>query len=189
MYKFVKNNLEKINIFNVVLAVLAIVFTSRKLFAADALVTDKITAAAFIIALTSGLLYIACSYKKNANGYYKGFMIIYALLSVYNIVSKLYHELAVGMNVSLIIITTVCVTVGAVCIVLLAFVKNLGVSKSLKLAAVNFWVSIGSAVIGMIFTKGFVASPQIWLSTIIIAALAFVFVSAKYADKEARGAK
>ena len=189
MYKFVKNNLEKINVFNVVLAVLAIVFTSRQLFAAGVSVTDKISAAALIIALTSGLLYIACSYKKNANGYYKGFMIIYALQSVYNIVSKLYHELAVGMNVSLIIITTVCVTVGAVCIVLLAFVKNLGVSKSLKLAAVNFWVCIGGAVIGMIFVKGAIARPEFWLSPIMIAVLAFVFVSAKYADKEARGAK
>ena len=189
MYKFVKNNLEKINVFNTVLAVLAIVFTSRELFDADALVTDRVSAAAFIIALTSGLLYIASSYKKNANGYYKGFMIIYALQSVYNIVSKLYHELAVGMNVPLIIITTVCVTVGAVCIIILAFVKNLGASKSLKLATVNFWANIGTIALSMIFTKGFVARPQIWLSTIIIAALAFVFVSAKYADKETRGAK
>ena len=64
MYKFVKNNLEKINVFNVVLAVLAIVFTSRQLFAAGVSVTDKISAAALIIALTSGLLYIACSYKR-----------------------------------------------------------------------------------------------------------------------------
>lgn len=189
MYKFVKNNLEKINVFNVVLAVLAIVFTSRQLFAAGVSIMDRVAFVAFIIGLLSGLLYVVSSYKKNANGYYKCFMIIYALQSVYAVIAKLCHDLAAGLYAPLSIFTTVCVAVGAVCIVLLAFVKNLGVSKSLKLAAVNFWVSIGSAVIGMIFVKGAIARPEFWLSPIMIAVLAFVFVSAKYADKEARGAK
>ena len=189
MYKFVKNNLEKINVFNVVLAVLAIVFTSRQLFASGVSVTDKISAAALIIALTSGLLYIVSSYKKNANGYYKGFMIIYALQSVYTVIAKLCHDLANGMNLPFMILTAVLMVVIAVCIILLAFVKNLGASKSLKLAAINFWVSTVSAVIGIVFHGAATRLPEFMLTPIIISVLAFVFVSAKYADKEARGAK
>ena len=189
MYKFVKNNLEKINVFNVVLAVLAIVFTSRLLFAADSSVLDRVANVIRIIGLLSGLLYIAYSYKKNANGYYKGFMIIYALQLVSDVIAKCCHDLAIGLYAPLSIFTSACVAVGAVCIIVLAFVKNLGVSKSLKLAAVNFWVNTGGAVIGMILVKGAIFHPEFWLTPITIAVLAFVFVCAKYADKEARGAK
>ena len=189
MYKFVKNNQEKANVFNTVLSVLAIVFTSRLLFDAGYTVMDRIASVAFIFGLLSGLLYIASGYKKNANGYYKGFMIIYALQSVYAVIAKLCHDLAFGLYTPFVIIPAVCMGIAAVCVVILAFVKNLGVSKSLALAAVNFWVSTGGAVLAMILVKGFAARPQLWLPFITIAALAFEFVIEKYVDKEARGTK
>ena len=187
MYQFVKNNQEKANVFNTVLAVLAIVFTSRELFA-DGTVMDKISASVFILGLLSGLLYIASGYKKNANVYYKGFMIVYALQSVYCVVTKLCRNLPGGMDV-LRIITTVCLIIAAICVVILAFNKNLGVSKSLALAAVNFFAIIVRVAIVIFFMEGTIVLPGFWFTKIITAALAYEFVIGKYVDKEARGTK
>ena len=186
--KLINDNLKKAGYFNAALIVIAIAFQVKALFNANALLTDKIFYILYIVGLVSGLIYSLSGYKKDSAKYYKSFMIIYALLSTYSIVSKIVNNIAIGMELFH-IATTILSVIADICIIVLAFTKDLGKSKSYSLIITNLVIILGSTVLGFIVSEGFINLVEIWLPLVMLSIIAYIFVCAKFADKEARGAK
>lgn len=187
--KLINDNLKKTGYFNAILIVVAIAFQIRALFRADALITDRIFYGLFIVGLIYGLIYVFSVYKKDAAKYYKSFMIIYAVLSIYSIISKICNNNAIGLKTVSSFLTTILSIISTICIIILAFAKDLGKTKSYSVALANLFIILISTILGFIFNSTFITKVEVWLPRIMLSIITYIFVCAKYIDKESRGAK
>ena len=176
--KLINDNLKKVGYFNALLIVIAIILRAIIIPTAPTLI--KIDAIACILALISGLVYCLNGYKKDVAKYYKAFMILYFVSNISSILMSILH----ASNTILIIANVIII----ICVAFLAFSKDLGEKKSnsfaLSVLAIN--------AIKLIYD--IVASPAAGtvrggITSLILACILCMFVSAKYADKASRGAK
>ena len=175
--KILKENLKKAGYFNAGLIVVAIVLRLMNMFNTPALViADSIVC---IAALVFGLFYSLKGYKKDAAAYYKLFMYLLLVSSLMSL-----STIVVKFNALMLI----CNIIIFVCVVALAVANNLGESKSNNCALIilicdliKFFYIVAKTNDMPAIAGGF--------GNLALACVLCVFVSAKYADKAARGSK
>lgn len=173
--KLLSNNLKKAGYFNSVLIIVAIVLRILSLGNLPIFVTiDSIIC---IAALVFGLFYSLNGYKKDAAKYYKGFMYLYFVSCIFSFLVPIFRDKDV-----LTMISNAIVLVAAF---ILAFVKDLGEKKSTYLSLTVLLFSVIKFFYKI--TNNITFSAK--FGNLILAIILCVFVAAKYADKEARGAK
>ena len=169
------------------LIVIALVIEIMGVIDGNGLVTDKILNGILVIGLLAGLVYLYTGSVKGSAKYYKVFMIIYAIELVYSVVAGICYSNALAAWGAADIIGLVLTAVSAVCIIVLAFGKDLGKKKSVLFALLNLILVCVNTLIG-IFVFGNLASHySIYIGNVILAVVTFLFVLNKYADKKARG--
>ena len=140
---------------------------------------EKLKTVCFMATLVFGLFYAFSGYKKNAAKFYKTFMICYAvsvLMSAVNAISRgSGHMISIGIS---------CITLCAV--FLLAFAKDLGRERSKFTGYFILVLSIVNIIVTAVDIGGFPAIIGAIEET-ALAAIACVFISAKFADKNKRG--
>ena len=172
--KLLSDNLKKAGYFNAALIIVAILF--RLYFITVFPIATKIDSIICIAALIFGLFYSLSGYKKDAAKYYKAFMYLYLISSIFSLVASC------DGNV-LSIIANVIILVSAF---ILSFVKDLGEKKSDGLALVILAISIFKLCI---VTTKTIPHISVAFANLMLACILCVFVAAKYADKKSRGAK
>ncbi len=143
------------------------------------------------IALIFALIYIQKEGTKKVAFFYKGFIFTYLVPQVVFILSVLGGSYSVitpnGIPPRMIIIFMAWIIEYSM-LLFLAFVPNLGKSKSLLLAFIAAVMNI--CIIAMFFKLGFSLSILLRnASKILMILLLYLMVVAKYRDKDARGAK
>lgn len=174
--KFINDNLKKAGYFNAALIIIAIVF--RLYFIGIFPTAIKIDSIICTIALIFGLFYSFNGYKKDAAKYYKGFMYLYIISSLFSLVASI-----LGDGNLLVIVAN---TIVLVLVSMLAFVKDFGETKSNGAALVILAISIFKLC--LVATKT-IPHISVAFANLILACILCVFVSAKYADKETRGTR
>ena len=182
--KLINDNLKKAGYFNAVLIAIAIVL--RLINFKDISLYAKIDAAVCVISLLFGLLYSINGYSKDVAKDYKMFMLFYAISAMVSIIVPVLDLLNVGIG-SLKFVSVAIDAITTTCAFMLAFGKDLGYEKSIKYVTLALSVSIIKLLLNIVkldFTHSIPSSAHL-----IQAIIAYVFVSAKYKDKEARGTK
>ena len=176
--KLIDDNLKKTGYFNATLIVIAIIL--RVIVIPTAPILIKIDSIACLLALISGLVYCLNGYKKDVAKYYKAFMILYLISNISSIAMSILH----ASNIILIIANAVII----ICVAFLALGKDLGEKKS------NSFALVVLAINAIKLIYNIVANPTVGtvrggITSLILACILCMFVSAKYADKASRGAK
>lgn len=138
-----------------------------------------------IIALISGIIYLAFGYKKNATVYYKAFMVILVVVQ-----AIICYRQMVGTASARVAILNI---IPFITLIILATGKDLGKAKSyiivgillvcrliilvLDITVFNFSTNTGFSVINYA------------ISDVLLAGTAFFMVTGKYLDKAERGTK
>lgn len=182
--KLINNNLKTVGYINAVLIVIAIVIRVFGSSLGD--VAYKVDAVICILALIAGLIYSLMGYTKAVANYYKVFMLLYAISSAESIIPPVVGALNAGKAVVLLFALVPAIIM--ICALILAFAKDLGKEKSTTLSWIILSVSIVKVVLEFCLPDG-IHHLAATIAYLIQAIIAFVFVSAKYADKASRGAK
>ena len=174
-------------VFGILLQIIGFLFS-------DGLITDKVLNAALIVGLIAGIMYVRGGYRKNAAIYYKTFLIIYAAEVLYSVIAEVFRILASFSAFStaqkVFAIAAVVLRAGAaVCILILAFRKDLMKKKSMLLATTHLMTVWVATILEIIAFRDFSQYYSIYLGGLLLSVLAYRFVVDKYADKDARGAK
>ena len=143
-----------------------------------------------IIALISGIVYLAHGYKKNAAAYYKAFMIILVVsqaLFIYRQLIGIAPQDALTSN-----LVAIFNIIPLIMLTILATGKDLGKTKSYIVVAIIFACRLGIVILDFA-VKGVFNTPStifsFRVSDILLAATAFFMVTGKYIDKAERGTK
>ena len=178
---FMKNYLTKIDVLNVALIVIGVAYDIARLFF-DNNVYTIIAIALQLVAYCFALNYVFKRYSKKAAESFKMFLYGFGLSMIATVISTIIAGRApLSANIQTII--------RIICIVILAFVKDLGKTKSYALSCIIFVLSTYNIISQMINTnfdfKGLIMS----LCGFILSTLLCIFVFAKYREKESRGTK
>ena len=172
---------KKLSAFNVVLLLAA--------FAACIVALDELAAPVSLvrvvfemIAIASAFFYAVYGYKKDAAKYYKAFLIALGLAKLAMVIVSVIESGVLGTGFG---VSTVLFAVSFVLAAVLAFVKDLGKTKSLCAVAAMFVIDLVNEVILLVkFADVFNAVIVLAVSIITVE-----FVIAKYIDKAERGSK
>ena len=185
---FITKNLKQAGIFNATLIIATLIFQVYQIcvitgtYGFNAM--HFINNISIIIALISGLCYAFYGYKKTAAKYYKAFMILTLIAFVCTLIPYLQKSY---------LMVVACLAFARIIpLVLLTFKKDFGKKNSVICAYITFALTLATMIIGPFFYVSAQTSSYgiaLSLSNILLAAIIIVFVEAKYADKEARGAK
>ena len=175
--KIINDNLKKAGYFNAILITIAIILKVINFPKVPFYI--KIDSAICIIALIFGLFYSLNGYKKDAAKYYKAFMFIFLVSCLFSFIASI----SGGDTNIFIIITNVVILLSSF---ILTFIKDLGEKKSNILALSILLLNVFKILI-VVFTKSISLAFRVHFSNLILACILFVFVSAKYKDKESRG--
>ena len=182
-----------IKIVHLILMVASIVLYAITLisFSKERPVLNNISTVANIVAMTVGIIYLAYGYRKKASLYYKLFMWLFVISTIFQYVA-IYQDAVTGpVHITFIKFITFAL------VVLLAGAKDYGVVKSniisLTIIALNIYTLVDSCVAASdVFIKtGLSVQPLIFTSIgqFVLASTAAFMVCGKYLDKEFRGAK
>lgn len=182
--------------FILVLLIPAAISNVQVLIGADSLILMRIEAVLMIASLLSAFVYILKGYSKNMAKAYKVFLYTFLAEAVLSIVSVIVtsNQLADMDSIVLPIILSVII---ALCIAILAFVKDLGKTKSFIAAGVLLATTFVSYFMGSSAHEGVVRGGEVIYtsigllrsSTVLLAFTLGFLVIAKYVDKTARGTK
>ena len=175
--KLINDNLKKAGYFNAFLTVIAIVLRIFQIVSAPIYV--KIEAVICIIALVFGLFYSLNGYKKDAAKYYKAFIYLYLISSLFALIGPILGERNILMIISRALVF--------IAVFVLAFIKDIGENKSSKLALAIFVINVATLCYGV--TSKAIPFIVMHLGNVALSCILCVFISAKYTDKASRGAK
>ena len=175
--ELINDNLKKAGYFNSVLIVAAIIL--RAINFANSPTLMMVDNAVCILALVFGLLYSLNGYKKDAAKYYKAFIYLYLISSLFALIGPILGERNILMIISRALVF--------IAVFVLAFIKDLGENKSSKLALAIFVINVATLCYGV--TSKAIPFIIMHLGNVALSCILCVFVSAKYADKKSRGAK
>lgn len=183
------NNLKKAGILNTVLIAITLLLEVLGLLVMSAFASDRLLNIANIIALLSGLFYVYTGYRKGSAKFFKLFMVIYAIASIYDVIADCAY--CISNKVTLLcIIELLANGLAGFSVVVLAFTKNFGKKASLVLGKFNLILTVVSDLIfGIFIYKDMMVYIDIYFGDIVLACLCLIFIVAKYANKETRGAK
>ena len=138
-----------------------------------------------IIALISGIIYLAFGYKKNAAVYYKAFMVILVIVQAIICYRQMVGEVSPRAAILSII--------PFIMLVILATGKDLGKAKSYIIAAILLVcrliiLVLDISVFGAMLNTGF-SIICFAVSDVLLAGTTFFMVTGKYLDKTERGTK
>lgn len=176
--KLINDNLKKAGYFNAVLIVIAIVLRiiSFSVLSSSTMLDSII----FIATLVFGLLYSLNGYKKDSAKYYKAFLYLYLVSNTFSVSVLFVNRLNLFISILKIL--------EFVLLFVLAFIKDLGANRSTNLSLLILIISVIDVLYGAI-KIGNIISISSGFSALVLSCALCVFVSAKYKDKEARGAK
>lgn len=142
-------------------------------------VLEKIKTICVMVTLLFGFFYAFFGYKKNAAVYYKTFFIMYAVSILLSAISNITQGSGhvIGMCISLI---TLCA------VVVLAFAKDFGRERT----KFTGYFILALALINIVITAINIGGFPVVIGAVeeaALAAVACVFIGAKYADKNRRG--
>ena len=144
-----------------------------------------------IIALISGIIYLAFGYKKNAAVYYKAFMVI--LVVVQAIICYRQMVGAISPDAVQASFIAICNIVSFIMLVILATGKDLGKAKSYVIAVILLVCRLSILILDLIVFRGMlrfvIAIISFAVSDVLLAGTAFFMVTGKYLDKTERGTK
>ena len=172
---------KKLGAFNVLLLIVA--FAACIIALEELALPVSLVRIAFqMIAIAFAFFYAVYGYKKNVARYYKEFLIVLGASRLVMVIVGIIEAKALGIGVG---VSTVLFAVSFVLAAILAFVKDLGKTKSLCAVLAMLVLDVVNEVILLVkFGDVF--------SAVIVLAVSFVaveFVFAKYADKAERGSK
>ena len=176
---FIVDNLKKAGIFNTVLIFGGLVYDVVRIFTSSG-VYSIIAVILQIVAYCFALNYAFSGYKKDAARWFKFFLCSFALSMLVTIISTLIHGKAP-------IVSIVFAVIRLICVLILATVKDLGKTKSYVLAGTSLVFALISLVSQIVNNGLHFGRLYSCLSALILSAVLFVFVAAKYRDKKARG--
>ncbi len=176
----IANNSKKVGVFNALLLVIAAAFAIYRFTVPTQNVMILIRDAVYLISVVFGFLYALLGYRKNAAVYYKLFMVTFAVFAILVFVAD------IDGSYSFIMIFRAIV---AVCALILAFSKNLGKDRSKLTVYIALASQFIYSVIKVYENFGAFRKFATVFMHLVIVCVACVFVLAKYADKQARGAE
>lgn len=177
-------DLRKAGYVNIVLIVGAIIL--RLFYFNDFPTIVKADAIICIISLIFGLIYSINGYTKNVAKDYKMFMLFYAFSILFSVVVPLSEIINGRFSVIMLIVISFDI-IPLICALLLTFIKDLGQKKSSIIVTILFLFCAAKTLI-FIANSTFIQSTSN-IAHLVQAIIAYIFVCAKYADKEARGTK
>lgn len=187
--KRINENLKIVGIVNSIFSVIAIVFRLFQ-FNLDLGLLTNLDTFVCIIALLFGIFYSLSGYKKEDAKYFKAFMVLCFISSIFSLLTPIYLNIkengAFVLNQRL--IENISNIVIVICSFILAFSKDLGMDKSNNAAYVILLLSIIKLVACKLGNRP-LAGIAACVSNLILAIIIVVFVSAKYLDKASRGSK
>ena len=179
--EFITKNLKQAGIFNTALIVVGLAYDVFNLFNARN-VYNVIAVVLQIVAYCFALNYAFKGYKKSAAKSFKMFLYAFALSMITTMAYTLINGKA-PMH------STVFAAIRLVCVVILAFGKDLGKTKSYALAGTSLLFATISVVKQLTNDVSLARQLITSLSAFILSAVLFIFIVAKYKDKESRVAK
>lgn len=135
-----------------------------------------------LITFAIAMAYAGKGYKKNGAGYYKAYMVMFAVTCALGIVPAF-------MGYDYGVLAKVVAVAALICALILAFWKDLGKTKSYVVGIIATLLYL-ILFVSHIFAGGnFFDTAQASFTGLLMSLLSLVFISAKYADKSARGRK
>ena len=177
-------------ILNFIAAAFGVAANVYVLLSKEASVFTKIGAAVVILALGASLLYLFNGYKKNAAGYFKLYMCLFAMAQLVSTFATVYSA---PNGQSLISVAFPALTYGP--ILVLALVENLGKKRSYLVCAFVVAAYLTASVLILVMVPGLLAggteAGTLCLirsgTTLLLAIIMSMMIVAKYRDKEERG--
>lgn len=177
----IKKHLKEVGIISFLLLFVVIIvnliYAQRDIF-------DLCTTFLCLVSLGFGLFYIVGGYKKDAAKYYKSFMISFAIYAVVNCALDFINTL----NGDGVFVSTIFGVLTAIIALMLSFKKDLFKANSYTLAIAMFALGLINLVRALIVSNNHAFIVNV-LNLFAMTCFASLFVIAKYADKESRGAK
>ena len=167
-------------VFNLLLIAAAVVLSIIGICGEGATATRIISAVIRLVALLFAGFYILSGYRKDAAKYYKLFGIMYMLVIVLGIITCLSNTPTVP--------SVICYVLLIIGIFALAFVKDLGRTKSLVICAALVLLQIALAVLVYLEGDPTIVKINMFMG-IDLACLYGIMTYAKYLDKTERGTK
>lgn len=178
---FIINNLKQTGIFNTILIAVGIIYDVVRAFSASNALS--IIAIAFqLIAYFFALNYAFSGYKKDAAKSFRHFLYGYALSILVTMISS-YVRGKAPIN------STIFAIIRFILVLILAYGKDLGKLNSYLLAEAVFILSFDTVIRQATNASALFRSLYTILSSLILSAVLWVFIVAKYQDKESRGTK
>lgn len=182
--KLFNENLKKADYFSAGLIAVTIILRLVELRSIN--IYAKIDAIMCVISLLFGIIYILNGHSKNVAKDYKMFMLFYAISTLFAVMVPSL-DLVNGRSGLPLYAAIVIDLATSICAFVLAFGKDLGHKKSILFVLVALFVSVIKLFINTIDLDLSHSIPTI--AHLMQAIIAYLFVSAKYEDKEARGTK
>lgn len=179
--EFITKNLKQAGIFNATLIVLGIVYDIVRLFSvsnAYALIAIVLQ----ILAYCAALNYAFKGYKKDAAKSYRHFLYAFGLSIIATMIST-------SMRGKAPVRANIYAFISLVCVMALAYTKDIGKTRSYIFAIVALAFSVISLLDQLINSGLALRGLLVTLSEFILSMVLFVFVIAKYRDKQERGTK
>lgn len=184
MNDYVNKNQKKIAIFNSILIVVSLIYGISTLFYSELDTVRLVGSIAATLALASGLVYSVRGYRKSAHVFYSLFMFLFAVSCFVKVIVGYVSE---PTTINYFIMFTGAVSF--LVLIVLAFGKNLGVSKSAKFAFVIFGLNFIVFVMELGTMGNNSPSFAFHFQELVLSILVLIFVISKYDNKEARGSK
>ena len=178
-----RKDLKTAGIINAILIVAAFIVGVIILFMAETILW-KINILFTLAALVFAFYYAFFGYKKDVAKGYKGFMIFYVATTLINIVGDIAGTIELGYTSYL---STILLAIVFICVVILAFTKDLKKTISTILGVIILVVKAIILIRSLVGPSYGVAYRLQNILDIVLAMLACFFVITKYIDKDLRG--
>ena len=175
-----------LNALIVILLVLTLGITVFRMTKPTSVAFKYVQCSIVVLSVLSGFAYALGGYKKNAAKFYKGFMLFFCIESLVQLIYDVLSSSAISATspISSIFATIVCVNL---CII--TFATDLGKKTTVSLAYSVLAVLLINAVRMFVLYSSNIMLLCNYITQVILAVIACMFVAEKYADKTARGTK
>jgi len=129
-----------------------------------------------ILSCIFSMLYCLYGYKKDAAKYFKMFCVSFSISLIVRTILNIEQGDIAG---------AILAAIAVICLLILAFAKDLGKTKSYTLCGITFAVLIANVIVQAVSGKALTGA----VSRLIIGLTLAVMIHAKYKDKESRGSK
>ena len=187
-----KTNLKKAGVLNIILIILVIAAQVVIFVTPEADTYMKIAAAIATVALIFAFIYTLTGFGKKGASFYGIYLLLYALAEIAELVNLIMSSVDTISGQPLMILFTSATIIG---LFVLALMKDVGKKISFAIITIIIVGNIIAAFAAIIMSasSGAIVGVPVTIiragQRILLAAVAYLLIQAKYADKEARGTK